>query len=116
MAGRAFFRGRLVEQHRFAAHRLNVLVAGFAVHILMRPLQRKGGTALVVEQGWLPFKAVVAVGALGDLAGIGELRPVDVLMALFAFGWRRLEVGLHQLGPQIRRLVAIDTSRAAMRS
>lgn len=116
MAGRTFFRSRPVKQYRFAADHLNVLVTGFAAHILMRSLQRKSGTALMVEKRGLPFKAVVAVGAGRNFASVGKLRAVDVLMAFFALGRRRFEVGLHQPGSQIRRLVAIDTCRAAMRS
>ena len=50
MAGRAFLRRWLVKQHRFATHRLNVLVARFAAHSLMRSLQGKARAALVIEQ------------------------------------------------------------------
>lgn len=114
MARRAFFRGRLIEQHRFAAHRLQVLVASLAAHILMSSLQRKRRPALVVEERRLPFQAVVAFGARRDLAAIGELRAMDVLMAFLAFARRCLEVGLHQPGAQIRRLMAINAGCPTM--
>lgn len=70
----------------------------------------------MVEQRRLPLKAVVAVGAGRDLASIGELCAMDVLMTLLALGRGRFEVGLHQLSSKVRGLVAIDTGSPAMRS
>lgn len=58
----------------------------------------------------------MALGARRHLAAIGELRAVDVFMALLTLARSRLEIGLHQSGPQIRRLVTIDTSCPAMRT
>jgi len=115
VASRAFLRRRLIKQHRFAAHHLNILVAGLAAHILMRASQRERRSAFVVKQRWLPFETVVTVGAGSDFVGIRELRPVDIFVALLALGRSRLEIGLHQLGPKVRRLVAIDAGGPAMR-
>lgn len=113
MAGRTFLRRRLVKQHRFAAYSLNILVAGFAAHILVRPSQGES-SPLVIEQRGFPLKTIVTVGAGGHFACIRELRPMNVLVAFLAFGWSRFEVSLHQLGSHVRRLVAIDAGGTAM--
>ena len=108
MAGGAFFGRRLVEQHRLAIHAANVLVARLAFHVPMYPLQRKGGRLVVVKQGRLPFRAVVAVRAWRDLP-LGELSAVNVFMAVFALGRGCLEIDVHELGFQVWRLMAINT-------
>ncbi len=41
-------------------------------------------------------------------AVLGELLAVRLLVAVFAFARRRLEVDIDQLGPQVRRFVAVD--------
>lgn len=46
----------------------------------------------------------------------GELLRVDVFMAILALRGRGLEVHVDQLGFNVRRLVAIDASRSAMRA
>jgi hypothetical protein len=39
---------------------------------------------------------------------------VNILVALLALGWGSLEIGIHQLRPQIGRLVTVDAGCAAM--
>lgn len=58
----------------------------------------------------------MALSARRHLVAIGELRAMDVLMALLTLARSCLEIGLHQSGPQIRRLMTIDTSCPAMRA
>lgn len=58
----------------------------------------------------------MALGARRHFAAIGELRTVDIFMALLTLARSCLEIGLHQPGSQIRRLMTIDTSRPAMRA
>ena len=70
----------------------------------------------MVEKRWFPFKTVVTGGARGDLAGAGELAPVDVLMALLAPGRGSLEIGQHQFRSQVRRLMAVNAGGTAMSS
>lgn len=58
----------------------------------------------------------MALSARRHPAAIGELPSVDVFMALLTLARSRLEIGLHQPGSQIRRLMTIDTSCPAMRA
>jgi len=44
----------------------------------------------------------------------GKLLSVDVLVAVLALCWRRLEVHVHQLGFEVRWFMAIDASRCAV--
>lgn len=68
----------------------------------------------MIEQRRLPLVAVVAGNAAGHPIR-RELLPVDVLMAAFTFGRRRLEVHIGQLRLHIRWLVAIRARRRPVR-
>ncbi len=111
----ALLRRRLVEKHFLAFNHPNLFVASSALHVLVQALQRKGRPLVMVEQRRLPLGAVVAVDAGGD-AVLGELFAVDLLMAIFALGRCRREIRSDELGLQVRRLMAINTSRGLVRA
>ena len=57
------FRCRLIEQHGLSIHLLKQLVTPFALHIAVYALEREACPASVIEQGGLPFRSIVAIGA-----------------------------------------------------
>ncbi len=114
VAGRTVPGSRLVEENRPGADKPCQLVALGAAYVLVRTTQRKLRSLLVVEKRRLPFHAVVALGTTGYIA-LGELFPVNILMAVLALGRRRFEVHVQKIGFKIRRFVAIHASRCAVR-
>lgn len=115
VAGSAIFGCRLVEEDVLAFDNTNLLVTSFAAHVLVCTFQREGSAQFVIEERGLPLRAVMALCAGCD-AILQELLAVRVLVAVFTLGRRTLEVNIHQLGFEVRGLVAIDTGRGAMRS
>ncbi len=113
MAGGAILRRRLIEEYRFGVHSFRKFVAFCAPHVLVGSSQRECGPLLVVKQRRFPLHAVVTVGAMGGVS-LGELLSVDVLVAVLADHGRGLEVDIHELGPEVRRLVAVDAGRGAV--
>lgn len=113
MARRAIFWRGLVEDHLLGSNDFGQLVALRAADVLMRPTKGKLSSLFVVEQGGLPLHAGVALRAAGDIR-LGELLPVDILMAVLALSRRNLEIHVEQLGFKVRRLVAIDAGCRAM--
>jgi len=107
MAGGAILGRRLVEEHSLARNELRRLVTFSAADVLMSPAQRELGSPIMVEERGLPFHAVVAFHAAGN-AGLGELLPVGVFVAVLTKGGRSFEIRVDQLGLKIRRFVAID--------
>lgn len=85
-----------------------------ASHVLVRSSQRELGALVMIELRRLPLHAGVAFRAMRHV-GLGELLPVNVFVAVFALGRRRLEVRIDELGFEIRGFVAIDASRRPMR-
>lgn len=83
MTGGAFFGSGLVEEHSLTVQHSYQLVAGFALHIPVRPLQGERGALVVIEQGWLPFRTVVAIGAGRDWP-FGKLPAVHIFVTVFA--------------------------------
>ena len=77
--------------------------------------EREARTPLVIEEGRLPFRRIVAIGARRDPVPIGELRAMDVLMTFFTLLRGRFEIHVHHSGFQVRRLMAVYASGAAMR-
>ena len=114
VAGCAFFRSWLVEENRFAFHFSPQSVASFAANALVSTCQRESGTPLVIETRWLPLRGVVTIGAGSNTAGIGKLRPVNVVVALFTFGGSRFEIHVHHAGFKIRWLMTIDAGCTPM--
>lgn len=106
----AVLRSWLVEEHGLGRDYSRKLVALGAAHVLMRSTQRKLRPLLVIEQRRFPLHGCVALGTTRDVA-LGKLLSVNVLMAVFAQQRRSLEIHIHQLGFEVRRLVAIDTGR-----
>ena len=81
----------------------------------MSAAQRELRSLLMVEERGLPFCAVVALCAAGNI-GFCELLAMDVFVAVFALSRSRFEIHVDQLRLEIRRLVAIHASCGAMRS
>lgn len=79
----AFCGGRLIEQHRLIANRLELRMAALARRVLVRPSEREDGL-LVIERRWPPPRAVVAVRTLRHAIRVGELRPMWVVVTLLA--------------------------------
>jgi hypothetical protein len=63
----------------------------------------------MIEQGWVPARAVVAVRATSDAAGSRELCTVDVGVTLLALLGSGMKIHVRQLGLQVRRFVAVNT-------
>lgn len=109
----AFPGGGLVKQDRLAFDDAGQLVASFAAHVLVHPLQRESGSLVMGEQRWPPPRTVVAFRTLRDLA-LGELFAVDVFVTLLASGRRSFEVNVEEPGLLIGRLVTVHASRGPM--
>lgn len=65
MAGRAVFRGGLVEENRFVGDDFVQFVTISTLDVLVCATQGERGPLFVIEQRGFPFRAVVAVGAGG---------------------------------------------------
>src|SRR5438445_614085 len=112
MASGAFLGAWLVKQDRLVHYHPLLFVAGFATNPLMGAFQRERGSPFMIEQGRLPPGRVVAIGAECNPVGLGELRTVNVLMALFAFAECRLKLRIDQLGLYVSRFLPIDAHRS----
>ena len=82
----------------------------------MFALEWEGRPLVVIEQRRLPLGRVMAIRARRYLISLRELFPVDILVALLALGRRLFEVGVYELGLEVRRLVAINTGHCAVRA
>jgi len=110
MARRTILWCRLIEQHHLRGDRFRQLVAPVAGYIPMHALQRERRALVVIEEGWLPPGAVVAVRTRRHVVrDPRKLCPMRVLVAFLALRRRTLEVDLGQLRSKIRRLMAVDT-------
>ena len=116
MASCAFLRLGLIEEDLFPIHRAQLFVAARTGHVAMFALEREGRPLVMIEQRRFPLGRVMAIRARGDLISLGELLPVDILVAFLAFGRRLFEVGIDELGLEIRRLMAINTGHSPVRS
>ncbi len=115
MAVFAVFWRWLIEQHLLAIHVAEELVAVPAAHIQVPALQGEGRLFMVEQRGF-PLGRVVALYAGSNPIGLGELASVNVGMAVLALGRRLGEVGLDELGAEVRRLVAVDAGHRLMRA
>lgn len=111
----AFSWSGLVEENRLAGNEFRQLVAIGAAYILMGATQRKIRPVFMVKERRLPLHAVMAIGTWRGRS-LGELFPMDILVAAFALRRRGLEIHVDQFGFEVRRLVAVDTSRGTMRA
>ena len=75
--------------------------------------QREGRPLFMIKQGGPPLRAVVALGAACDVCH-GKLLSMDILMAVFTGGRRRLEVDVGQIGFEVRRFVAVSAGGRAV--
>ena len=115
VTGSAFLRRRLVEEHGLARDDLRRLVTLRTPDVLMGPAQRELRPRLMVEERRLPLHAVVTFNTARHFR-LGELLPVDVLVAVLASRRRRLEIHVDQPGFEVGRPVAIDASGRTVRS
>lgn len=115
MTGGAFLGRRFVEEDGLAGNRSRQLVAALAAYVTVLTLQREGSPLIVVEKRGLPFRAVVAIAAAGDLV-LCKLLAMDIFMTLFTLSWRCFEVYVGQPSLLIRWFVAIPASGRAMRA
>ena len=115
MAGCAIPERGLVEQHFLRFYWPRQFVTVPAAHILMRAPQRECRSLVVIKQRRFPPGTVVTLLTTCHIP-LGELLAVDVLMAVFALGWRRREIDVDQLSFKIRRLVAINAGGHPMRA
>lgn len=115
MAVRTLFRSGLIEKNCFRFHDAAQFVATRAFHVLVCPTQGKIGSLVMVKQGRLPFRTVVAFSAACYVA-LSELLAVNVLMAVLTLFRRSLEVDIDQAGFKVGRLVTVDASSRAVRS
>ena len=58
---------RRIKEDLFAIHGAEELVATSASDVAVLTLQSEFCALVVIERGWLPFRGVVAIAALGDL-------------------------------------------------
>jgi len=110
MAGHTVFGRRFVEKDRLVGNDFGQFVTLGAFNVLVGATQGEGGSLLVIEQGGLPFHAVVAVGAGGSFS-LGKLFSVDVLVAVLAQCGGGLEIHIHQVGFEVGRFVAVVAGR-----
>lgn len=107
VAIRALLRSGLVEKDLPALHGSHAFMAVPARHVLVGASQRKRSPLLMIEQGRLPFGAIVTLYARSD-AVLRELLSMYIFMTLFAFCRRRGEIYGAELGPEVRRLMTVD--------
>lgn len=110
MAGRAVLGSGFIEENRLVGYDFGQFVTVGAPDVLVGTAQGEGGPLLVIKQRGPPFRAVVAVGAGGSFP-FGKLLSVNVLVAVLAKGWGRLEIHVDQLGFEVWRFVAVDAGR-----
>lgn len=115
MAGGTRFGSGKVKQHLFALNLAEILVAGAALHLLMRAFQGERGL-LVIEQRGLPLSRVVALLAARVGAVARELARVHILMAALAVFRRGLERDMPHGGLAVGRLVAVDAGYGSVRA
>ena len=111
MARHAILGRGLVEEHGLGVNNFVQFVTVGAFDVLVSAPQGERGPLVVIEQGGLPFRGVVAVGTGGSVRFGDELLPVDVLVAILADGGGCLEIHIHHVGFEVWRFVAIDTGR-----
>ena len=76
----------------------------------------KRGAPVVVEQGRLPLRRVVAIRASRIFSVARELPGVLIVVAFLAFGWGTLEIHVALRGFQVRRAVAGRASDGSVSS
>ena len=113
MTGGAFLGSRFVEEDSLAGNRSCQLVAARAAYVAVLTLERERCPLIMVEKRRLPFHAVVAIRAVRDLV-LRKLLAMDVLVALFTLGRRRLEIYVGQPSLLIWWFAAIRASGGAM--
>ena len=105
----------LIKDNCFTFHDTFYVVTCLAAHSLMGPSEREGSAPLMIEERRLPSGGIVAIGARRNPIDLRELGAMNVLMTLFTFSGRRLEVRINQLGLHIGWLVAVNARRSSMR-
>ncbi len=110
-------RHRRINKDLFGIDVAKQLVTTGAGHVAVFAFQGELGPFVVIEQRRLPLGGIVTVSALGHLIReeLGELRSVDVFMAILALIRCLLEVHIDQFRLQILRFMAVDARHGAMR-
>ncbi len=107
-------RGGLIEDDRRSIHLLHPGMTHAAADVPVSTGQRELRSLFVVKERRAPFRRVVALGAVGGFIGRRELRRMRVLVAFFAFLRGAPEIDVGQFEIEIRRPVALCTTRGAM--
>ena len=110
----AILRRGLIDEHCLGRDNFCQFVTFCATHVLVRAPQWECGSFLVIEKRGLPFHAVVALCTARDVS-YRELLSMNVFVAVFALRRCGLEIHVHQLCFQIRRLVAVDAGGGTVR-
>ena len=116
MAGRALCRCGLVEENVLTIYRLDEGVAACTAYVGMNAFQLECCSGVVIERGWFPLVRGVASVTKRNCRGVGELPSVDIAMAVFALGRRRLEVNVHHRQFEIWWLMTVGTRYRPMRA
>ena len=91
MTGGTVFRCGLVEKYIPAVYGSGRFVTGYAIHIAVRTLQRKGGFLVVIKPRGPPLRTVVTAPAIGH-ASFRKLHAMNVRVARLALRRRLLEI------------------------
>lgn len=107
-----------IEEDLFSLRSAEKLVAAGTGDVAVLAFQSELCALVVIKQGWLPFRRVVAIAALRNLIReqLRELAPVDVFMALFALFRCLLEVHIDQPRLHVWRLVAVNAGDCPVRA
>ena len=100
------FRRWPVKKHGFLVHGSYRLVATVALHVAMRTLQSKRRLSVVVEQRWLPSRAVVTSGTR-RYPCFRKLLAMNIRVACLALRRRCLELHVDEPDSRFRWFMAI---------
>lgn len=98
MTGCAILRRGFVEQNLFPIDPLGQFVTLIAAGFLMRTLQCKCGSLVVVEQSRFPFRAVMARDTTRTSV-LRELLAMNIFVAVFALSRCFCEIDVGEFGP-----------------
>ena len=115
MTSYAFFGRRLVEQHWFPFHIAGQLVTSIAARPTVSAFEGKSRALVMIKQRRLPFHAVVATVAGGDVIAL-KLPAVGVGMASIALHRCNFEIYARDQKLRILRFVTRDAGRGLMGS
>ena len=115
IAGCALTRGGLIEKDWLVPDLTNRFVAVPTGNFLVSSLKMEVCPRLVVKQRWLPFVGIVATGAIGVHAVVGELAGMRIFVAALAGDRSRLEDYILHCDFKVWRFVAAYACHRGMR-